>query len=170
MADRFADKLISVWHGSVSRNSTTGRVLPLTLVCWLALPVSPLIVQPNVETRYMGGVNVPGADVLRKMHASEYILRAAGQVEVPKFKKRVVRPVQQASTNVLSEDAAVFVLDQEVLFDPRWQLVVARVRADPDDSVSPVTRFAFLKQDIDTVSGQCRRMVRSSTGSGSAGC
>ena len=86
MADRFADKLISAWHGSVSRKSTTGSVLPPTLVCWLALlvlplcaaEVSPLIVKPNVETRRMGGVNVPRADVLRKMHYSGYILRAAG--------------------------------------------------------------------------------------------
>ena len=40
--------------------------------------VSKLIVKPNVETDRMGGVDVPSAEVLRRMHASQYVLRAAG--------------------------------------------------------------------------------------------
>ncbi|MBP86337.1 MAG: hypothetical protein CMJ64_06440 [Planctomycetaceae bacterium] len=59
--------------------------VPLLLACVLALfvmdvsaeEVSKLIVEPNVETDRMGDVDVPGGDVLAKMHASQYILRAA---------------------------------------------------------------------------------------------
>lgn len=39
--------------------------------------VSKLIVEPNVETHRMGGVDVPSADILRKMHAGQYVLRTA---------------------------------------------------------------------------------------------
>ena len=44
-----------------------------------------IIVKPNVETVRMGGVDVPSADVLKKMHAGQYILRARGGrlTEVP---------------------------------------------------------------------------------------
>ena len=38
---------------------------------------SKVIVNPNVETQRMGGVDPPGADALKKMHASQYALRAA---------------------------------------------------------------------------------------------
>jgi BNR repeat-like domain len=43
-----------------------------------ASDVSKLVVKPNVETHRMGGVNVPSAATLKKMHGSQYVLRAAG--------------------------------------------------------------------------------------------
>lgn len=85
MANQFAYKLLSIGHEPVSRHSITWSVMPFTLFCWLALLVLPLhaaegsrlIVEPNVETSQMGGVKVPSADVLKKMHASQYILHAS---------------------------------------------------------------------------------------------
>ena len=36
-----------------------------------------VICDPNVQTDRLGGVDVPSADVLMKMHMNQYILRAA---------------------------------------------------------------------------------------------
>ena len=38
---------------------------------------SKLTVAPNVETKRMGGVDIPSPLELQKMHASQYVLRAA---------------------------------------------------------------------------------------------
>ncbi|MDP6443324.1 MAG: sialidase family protein [Pirellulaceae bacterium] len=64
----------------------------LTVLNARADEVSPIIVRPNVTTARMGGVDVPDAETLHRMHLNQYILRAAGgkltQVQV----KRTVLP------------------------------------------------------------------------------
>ncbi len=64
---------------------TLACVFTLLVTDLRADDVSKLIVKPNVETHRMGGVDLPKADLLRKMHAEQYVLRAANGklTEVP---------------------------------------------------------------------------------------
>ncbi|MCH8047147.1 MAG: hypothetical protein IID44_25885 [Planctomycetes bacterium] len=77
--------------------------------------------------------------------------RAAGQIEIPTFEKGVAFCVEQASADVFSEDAAIFILLHEMLPEARTELPVARVCANPDNSIRPMGSFPILKQDVDTV-------------------
>ena len=82
--------------------------------------VSTLVVEPNVETRRMGGVDAPDANVLRKMHAGQYVLRAANGklTEVPA--SRVLLPHSDAmSPQAVQVDigpkGAIYVRQSEIL-------------------------------------------------------
>ena len=41
----------------------------------------PIMVKPSLKTARLGGVDVPSADVLKKMHDSSYILHARGRLQ-----------------------------------------------------------------------------------------
>ena len=82
--------------------------------------VSKLVVEPNVETRRMGGVDAPSADVLRKMHASQYVLRAANGrlTEVPVSRVLLPHSDEMSPQGVqvdIGPKGAIYVRQSEVL-------------------------------------------------------
>ncbi len=44
-----------------------------------------VVTKPTVQTDRLGGVDVPNADVLKKMHVNQYILRARRAASLPRF-------------------------------------------------------------------------------------
>ena len=87
-----------------------------------SIPIMPMkvITEPNVKTDRLGGVDVPSAEVLKKMHGGQYILRAArGKLtEVPV--QKVLLPhddgINPQSTQVdLGPDGTVYVRQSHIL-------------------------------------------------------
>ena len=77
--------------------------------------------------------------------------RTRRQIEFPEIKKGVVISIQQAPSDVLAEDAAIFDLVEKMLLQPCAKLVVPGVRTDANNSVRAMSEFTIFKQNINSV-------------------
>ena len=66
--------------------------------------------------------------------------------------------VEQGSADILAKNTSVFVFDDKVLLQTRSQLVVPRMRTDPNDTARTVRGFAVFKQKIETIERKCTRI------------
>ena len=79
-----------------------------------------VITEPNVMTDRMGGVDVPAAEVLKKMHGGQYVLRAAGGKLTKLPVEKVVLPHSddmspQGAQVDLGPDGVVYVRESHIL-------------------------------------------------------
>ena len=62
----------------------------------------PLMVEPNLKTARLGGVDVPSADVLKKMHHSSYILHACdGRLSEVPVEKVLLPPDRETNPQAI---------------------------------------------------------------------
>jgi hypothetical protein len=69
----------------------------------------------------------------------------ACQIQLPHGQERILGSRQKGSPDILTEDAAILVLLQKVLLQPRGQLIVPRVGADPDNPVAAVRPLSLFE-------------------------
>lgn len=82
------------------------------------------------------------------------------QIPVPLPQQRTALSGEHCPPDVLAEDAAVLVLDLEMLAKPLWQVAVTGMRADAHDAITPVGALASLEQNVEPVGRNARGIQR----------
>jgi hypothetical protein len=67
------------------------------------------------------------------------------EVEIPITEKRIIRSMQKRATDILSENAPIFILLNKMLTKARLQLPITRMRAHADNAPLAVCGLAFLE-------------------------
>jgi hypothetical protein len=73
------------------------------------------------------------------------------QVDIPVCKKWIVIAVEHRATNLLTEDASIFVFGEKMFVQSVSQAVLSSMSTDLHDSLVAMRIFTGFEQDVDTV-------------------
>jgi hypothetical protein len=73
------------------------------------------------------------------------------EIEFPQRQKRAMITMQECTADVFAEDAAVLVLDKEMLAEARPELLVSGMDPNTYNTVGAVRGLPFLEKDVDPV-------------------
>ena len=79
------------------------------------------------------------------------------EIKFPVAQEWIMLFVEQGAADIFAKNTSVFVFDAKVLLQTRSQLVVPRMRTDPNDTARTVRGFAVFKQKIETIERKCTR-------------